>query len=307
MSPFSRDYIARILLPILRSYIRFLPFSFGKRFLFESVIDPYFSWRTFSHISTTIFGIKISTRLPDQIQSRIYFFGAWEPQITAFVRDRLKSGDIFIDVGANIGYYTLLAASLVGATGKVFAIEASPTIFNYLKNNILLNDFRNIQTFQEAASDHEGVLDVFLAPDSNIGATTTLPDEANTKGCIHEASVPTRTLDAIIGKEELLAARLLKIDVEGAEKSVIDGIAHLLPYFSNNTEWVFEITPKALKSSNDGVVGLFNLFRDAGYTIYQIPNSYTDFAYIPVRMQFELVALEEVPTEQIDVVATKLF
>ena len=73
------------------------------------------------------------------IQRGIYFCGVWEPAITSFVRQTLQAGDVFVDIGANIGYYSCLAAKLTGSTGRVHAIEASPTICTILEENLRIN------------------------------------------------------------------------------------------------------------------------------------------------------------------------
>src|SRR4051794_26991463 len=93
---------------IARAWIRYAPSSFGKRWLWARC------WRHYAFRSRTIFGAKITGDTADLIQRYIYFFGVWEPDITAWLRSALKPGDCFVDVGANIGYYTLLASQVVG-------------------------------------------------------------------------------------------------------------------------------------------------------------------------------------------------
>ncbi|MDH5536773.1 MAG: FkbM family methyltransferase [Betaproteobacteria bacterium] len=306
MSNYLRNLAVRLLLPTLRAYIRFCPVSFGKTFLYTRIVDRYFCWRTFQSISSTKARVRMHTCLPDQIQSRIYFFGVWEPQITAFVRERLTPGDIFIDVGANVGYYALLAASLVGDKGTVLAVEASPSIFGLLKDNVSLNGFANIELFNEAASDRPGFLEIFLAPDSNIGATTTVASEAVRKGYTREAQVRARTLSAIVGKDRLLDARLIKMDVEGAEASVIKGIRSFLPQLADRTEWIFEVSPRAIRSQGSSPDELLDSFRISGYKLYQIKNDYSDSDYLSSRIRYELTEFRGAPDERVDLVASKM-
>jgi FkbM family methyltransferase len=98
----------------------------------------------------------------------------WEPCLTCWILEQLAPGDVFIDVGANIGYYSLLASKLVGEFGLVVAIEPSPTIFNSLKNNLALNRVGNIRLVNMAVSDQLQVLRLFIGPEWNVGLTTTV-------------------------------------------------------------------------------------------------------------------------------------
>src|SRR6188768_1262234 len=109
--------IALIILRILRLYIRYFPIRAGKRWTFRTIIDPYLSWREYRTAAKMRAGPSIAIQLPDQIQSRIYFFGIWEPEISDYIAKNLAAGDCFIDVGANVGYFSLLAASIVGNAG----------------------------------------------------------------------------------------------------------------------------------------------------------------------------------------------
>jgi hypothetical protein len=100
----TRQSLARL----LRLYVRYFPISAGKRCLWSRVIDPYFAWNSHSFLASTLFGMKMKGDAKEILQQYIYYFGVWEPQITAWISRRLAPGDTFIDVGANIGYYSLL-------------------------------------------------------------------------------------------------------------------------------------------------------------------------------------------------------
>src|SRR5205814_351485 len=92
--------------------------------------------------------MKIDTR--DAIQRFVYFFGVFEPTITKYLMESLRRSDIYIDIGANVGYHSLLASKLVGPTGKVFAFEASPSIFQILTENLQANHATNVVAFNLA-------------------------------------------------------------------------------------------------------------------------------------------------------------
>jgi FkbM family methyltransferase len=299
---FARTVITDGLTSFFRTYVRYVPIQTGKELLFQRIIRPYLSWRPFSTVATTTFGARIAVALPDLIQSRIYFFGFWEPNLTHFIRRALRAGDTFVDVGANIGYFSLLASKIVGERGQVFSVEASPTIHRKLQRNISLNKCRNVRVFNIAASDEEGSLSIYLGNDDNLGATTTVASVAVKSAQKLEAVVPAKPLPAIIGAENLLRARLIKIDVEGAELSVLRGIGQLLGKFGDDTEWVVEAWADGGQGSD--TAELLASFRKAGYKLFELPNDYRVGAYIGPSANFTLRELEEI-TGQADVVASK--
>src|SRR5450755_115400 len=88
--------------------------------------------REFSFETMTSRGWRVRGNTTDWIQRQLYYFGLWEPNLSAWIERRLSTGDVFVDVGANVGYFTLLAAGVVGKTGKVVAIEPMPEIFRHL-------------------------------------------------------------------------------------------------------------------------------------------------------------------------------
>src|SRR5579859_719318 len=140
----------------------------------------YIDWRwSDTHVSKTEFGARMRCRLNDLIQRKIAYFGVWEPNLTDFFRDSLRPGDVAIDVGANIGYFTLLASSLVGATGRVISIEASPQIFGLLAENIELNKLSNVRAVNCAASYADGEMPVYACGEDNIGHSSTIPVDDN--------------------------------------------------------------------------------------------------------------------------------
>jgi FkbM family methyltransferase len=120
----------------------------------------------------TRLGSIVACRTDDQIQRHIYSFGVWEPDITRFIAARLRPGDAFIDVGANIGYYSLLASRLVGSYGRVAAVEPSLSIRAELLTNLAVNGATNVRVISMAASDsaHSAVL--YRGPETNRGAST---------------------------------------------------------------------------------------------------------------------------------------
>jgi FkbM family methyltransferase len=86
------------------------------------------------------------------ISPSIERYGIWEPYETEVILRNLREGDVFVDIGANIGYYSVIAASAVGDNGKVFAFEPDPTNYDLLEQNIAANGFENVRAFRKAVS-----------------------------------------------------------------------------------------------------------------------------------------------------------
>jgi FkbM family methyltransferase len=147
--------------------------------------------------------------------------GAFEPWETALVKAELRPGDVVLDVGANIGYYTLIFANLVGPTGKVYAFEPDPTNFALLRHNVGLNGYRNVVLVNKAVSDRTAAARLFLC-DFNTGDHR-IYDSADGR-----PSVPIETvdLDSFFGRRRRLD--FIKFDIQGAEWAALHGMTGLL-------------------------------------------------------------------------------
>jgi predicted O-methyltransferase YrrM len=100
----------------------------------------------------TVFGALVRCNARDFIQRRVRFFQIFEHNLTYYTRAQLREGDVYLDIGANIGYYSLLASRCVGDSGKVIAVEADPGTFEALQTNLQLNDCRNVAAANVAAT-----------------------------------------------------------------------------------------------------------------------------------------------------------
>ena len=146
--------------------------------------------------------------------------------LARFMRQTLSPSGVFIDVGANFGFYTLLASRLA-PEGTVLAIEPEPTIFESLNRTLKLNDLTNVKLHQLALSDKSGTAQLVIHPENYGGHSI-----ASTPGKGRTAiEVTTDTLAAVIVGEKDIDPKcieLIKIDVEGAETPVIRGVLELL-------------------------------------------------------------------------------
>ncbi len=101
----------------------------------------------------------------------LYDIGGYENVETQLFESHIKEGDVVLDLGANIGYFTLIAAKCVGANGKVYAFEPDPTNFSFLKRSVEINNYKNVVCEQKAVSNKNGVVKLFLH-DYQTGAYT---------------------------------------------------------------------------------------------------------------------------------------
>jgi FkbM family methyltransferase len=268
-----KSAIAAAGLRLIRIYYRYVPLSFAKPFIWKAVVRPYFLWRPFEADTTTRFGARMHVKFPDAIQTYLYFFGIWEPVITAYIGQHLSPGDTCIDIGANIGYDTLLAAHCVGPNGHVHAFEASPSIYRLLENNLKLNNPGNVSTHNVVICDQARAVEVYLHPDGNLGGTTIIADLAQRRSAALEGSVPGMPITSVLPEADILNARLIKIDVEGAEWQVIQGLASLLPRLSARTEILIEVNRDALRRHGATTEAFVKIFQDAGFTALALDTS----------------------------------
>ena len=289
--------LARVMIPAFRAFVRYAPPSRTKNYLWNRWIDPYLAWRDHSFLTDTQAG-KMHGRTDDILQQYLYYFGIWEPEATAFLIERLQPGDCFIDVGANIGYFSLLAAKYVGRSGRVVAIEASPTVFAELRANLQINR-RNIRAVPVAASDHPGQLRIGSAEPGNCGASTTIDP-------VDGVDVSAEPLATILTPSELKTARLIKIDVEGAEAAVLEGLSPVVDQLPEQCEFLVEIHPELLTKAERSDDDVYRWFQSHGYSPYLLSTDYEALAYLwpnkPARPQ----RLTERPTWDSNVIFSRI-
>jgi FkbM family methyltransferase len=233
-----------------------------------------------------------STR--DFIPLFVYVFGVWEPNLTAFIEARLAPGHVFVDVGANLGWFSILAGKLVGPEGEVVAIEASPLLCDELQENVEANGAGNVRVVNAAAGREPGMVDIEYGPAEQTGLTRVSEGSA----------VRADTLQALVGAEDLSRARLIKIDVEGAEFDVIGGFAPAIGELSQDAEVIVEVGPQRASGATD-VDELFSAFEGVGFHPYALPNSYFPERYLLDPVPESLVRLAQIPTEETDVVFSR--
>jgi FkbM family methyltransferase len=173
----------------------------------------------------------------------------------------LKTGDTVVDVGANIGSFALLAASVVGPTGRVIAIEPAGSTFARLDENVGLNSFGNLICLQ-AAIDHEpGKLALSVHPKSALSSAHNVNASSDGKVEI----VPCRTLSQIFEEYRLEHIDLLKVDCEGSEYGIFESLSQELA--ARIRQIVMEVHPVAGRTFD----GIRHRLEELGFEVHQYP------------------------------------
>lgn len=203
---------------------------------------------------------KIFIRLDDwAVGARIAVKRNYEAHVTQLMKLHLQPDMVVVDVGANIGYYTLLAASKVGYSGKVIAFEPGIQNCNLIKMSLAANNFRNVVVHSCAVADLDGEVG-FNMDDSNGSINHRNPAESTYQ-------VQAVQLDSFLEAEPRID--LIKLDIEGAEGRAVKGMQSLL---QQHRPIIFtEFSPKALEK-NSGVTPeqYLNILFGLGYELYVI-------------------------------------
>jgi len=178
--------------------------------------------------SLTTFFLNDGSRFDYPLKTAIgcsLFRGEFESHEIAFLQQTLKPGNIFFDIGANGGFYTVIAAKQVGVTGHVYAFEPGQSELKILRHNIAINHLTNVTIVECAVGNKSGKAQLAISSD---GAMNSLAKTNHPRQCIeHWQSVETIKLDDFCQKYGIKKVDFIKIDVEGAEKLVFEGAQNI--------------------------------------------------------------------------------
>ncbi len=219
----------------------------------------------------------------DALGRTVYYAGDWDPKITWVCRRLLRPGDTFLDIGAHCGVVALAAAHAVGKEGQVHAFEPNPALASLLGDAAALNGYGQLRTHTVALSDEDGDAELHLAlGQSFFGSLSRRRDAPG-----HSIPIALRHASRYLEKLELPKIRLIKIDVEGHEETVL---AALHRVFS-------QTPPDAVVIETDDFKlpywkrGSVQALRAAGYHMLGIPKSL-------FRVRPERVAPDEAPRRE---------
>lgn len=181
-----------------------------------------------------------------------YLFGTAEPHLQKAIKEYVASGDTVYDIGANLGYVSLALAKRVGPHGRVIAFEPVPENSDLLRKNIEVNQLKNVQVFDCAASDHSGKTVIRIV--KNL-STASLVWHKNDPSAT-ELEIRTEAIDHLVAAGDLGPPKFVKIDVEGAEGQVLQGMRRTI---ASAKPVLF------VECSEAGREAAWHLLRDLGY------------------------------------------
>jgi FkbM family methyltransferase len=214
-------------------------------------------------------------KMHDQIKIRLFkdnalsrlIYNGFESDELEFTRKYLRNGDFFLDIGCNIGLFSLTAAPLVGEKGKIICFEPSPLTFTRLLENISLNGFKNIFPINIGLSDKDTVLK-FNISNNGYDAWNTFAPSVELEKLQESINVEVSTLDKQLGNVEKEKISLIKIDVEGWEKFVLKGGERLFKDFDPVV--MIEFTESNTFAAGYFVQELYDILFDWGYKWYRL-------------------------------------
>ena len=229
----------------------------------------------------TIYRTKMYLNPKDNVISKyLYVYKCWEPQETEYFKKIILEGMHVIDIGANIGYFSILFSKWVGDKGKVFAFEPEPENYSILVKNIQANNCNNIIPIKKAVSNKEGTLILFQSEenkgDHRIFDAEILPEDKNR----NKIEIESIKLDSFILSEQKID--FIKMDIQGSEMLALEGMMQILS--RNHKMYLFtEFWPYAIERSGRSPKEYLEILRLLSFKIStldkdeKIPTSSKDF------------------------------
>lgn len=253
--------VRKLIAELFRSLFK-IPFFAKKYFGFHKhIFAPY---KLFSGIKTEIIykkNIRLKIHLDDWIQQQVYFLGDYERPEIDYISQYLKSGNVFVDIGANIGLFSLNASKIVGDKGKVISFEAFSSNYRQFKNNIEINNFKNIISENKAISNQNSTVEIlYNEGDHNIGMASSFLKNFTSKEIVESI-----TLDDYASNNSIEKIDLIKIDIEGGEYNAILGMTKILS--DSKPQVLIEINHQTLQDSGRTEKEIIDLFNQFNYRI----------------------------------------
>lgn len=203
-----------------------------------------------------------------------YATGANEEPMQQALAQHLKPGQTFFDIGANVGFFTVLGARLVGPRGKVFAFEPVPRNAVYVKFNARLNHFSHVSVLEKAVSSRSGQAKLWVAEYSGGAALdiTPAPPDLKTVITVETVTVDQLTFGSTLDRETHPRPAVIKVDVEGAELDVFQGMTRTLAEL--RPVLVYEIDDGTQEGFDNKYQACEQFLLRAGYQVTRLPDSY---------------------------------
>lgn len=208
-----------------------------------------------------------------------YEDGTNELPVQEVVRDNLPPGGVFYDVGANVAFFGLIAARIVGDAGAVYAFEPIPHIAAEARANAERNGLANLEVLEMAAGDREG--DATLTVTRHPGGATLSAADAG-DDATGTANVRTVRIDGLVADGTIRPPNVVKVDVEGVELEVLDGLRDTLA--KHRPVLVCELDASTAEGVASKVARTTSLLAEMGYAVRELPRSYEGSGWSVVHL-----------------------
>jgi FkbM family methyltransferase len=203
----------------------------------------------------------------EHIQQQLFWYGHYEKELGGLIRKILKPGDVFLDIGANIGYFSLLAAKHE-PTAKIISFEPVSSAFKKLEENISLNTAKNVNALNFGVGEKNEERKIYISDEDNTGMSSFQKPE-NYSG--KTEMVKVITIDDWFRSSGLAKIDIIKLDVEGSELASINGMDEALKNFKPLV--IVEINPETLSQFDLTPAAIFHRFGDLSFSGFLIFNS----------------------------------
>lgn len=242
------------------------PYFKGKWRVVDWVFKRFFKRRRYSEDIHLEHDLIMRCDLWDEGPHAIWWCGTeYERHETRFVDGFLQVGMVFFDIGANVGYYTLMAARRVGDAGRVHGFEPVSRQYDTLEANVRASDLHNVVLNRTIVSERSGTMTISLGPEYHSGIASVCPDPRVPGQTELVASI---RLDDYVQQRGLGRVDIIKIDVEGHELSVLNGARRTLTAFKPML--LIEVKRSHLKRAGTSPEQLFLLLNELGYAAWRI-------------------------------------
>ena len=237
---------------------------------------------------TTKHGFNMMVSPNNYASYGIYFFGEYDPAMTAFMQKFIEPGGVCWDIGTDRGWFTLIMAKMVGPSGRVDSFEAYPPNYEKLVNNVALNAFSHVNTRNLAVSDRNGTL-YFVPPSDDITHHVDFLENCSGVGFVsaveHAGSFPVEAiaLDNYVESHPLVRLDLIKVDIEGEELRALHGAEQTIRQF--NPIIAIEYNRETSLRAGSSIEELDCFLDDLGYDRFNL--------ICAPDMSFRLVMLED--------------
>ena len=212
-----------------------------------------------------VLGSRMALDSSEYMQRRFYYH-CYEAPAVRFFKRWLREGDVVFDVGAHVGFFTLLGARLIGARGQVHAFEPVPSNYQHLQENVALNGYSNVRATRAAVGDSEGEVSLGLRDERLVGSSTC---DYTVGAELGSVTAPVTTLDRYVAEHAIGPVRLVKIDVEGFEPAVLTGLKRTFES-APPAAIMLELNAEMLFEHGSSPTSLLSMLTDHGYELHEL-------------------------------------